>query len=107
MTLIPLSEEIIITKAEVDELNLQIDTLGVSYIELQNHNKLQFDLAVQEKLEQIERIKEQMVVDAQDNKSTLDRFGENKKEKEHKFEDELRKKREAFEIEKTELDAKF
>jgi hypothetical protein len=40
MTIIPPSEEIIITKAEVDELNLQIETLGVSLTELQNHNKL-------------------------------------------------------------------
>lgn len=107
ITIIPPSEEIIITKAEVEDLSLQIETNQATYTEAVNQNQLQFDLAVQEKVDLIEQIKESSLTNAQKGKKRLDSQQEKSKENENKYEDQIRTKRENFEIEKTELDAKY
>ena len=75
-----LSNELIITKGEIDDFIIQIETLKASKLDVLSVNKLQLDRAVQEKQDLIEKLKEQVVTDAQAHNQRYDSLADEKKE---------------------------
>ena len=104
---LPLSEEIIITKAYLEDLHTEIDTLSVKFNDQQNELKLELERAVQEKDDYIEKKKEEIAQQAQDNKRHYDDQSDANQVREKELDYERKQKEEQFEIEKTEVDSKF
>ena len=104
---LPFAEEILITKAEIEELNHEIANLQTAARELETNNKMHYDMELQDKQRQIEELKQQIGQGALQEKQRYDGLFKNKKEMELAYDDRLRSIKDQFNAEKEELNRNF
>jgi WD40 repeat protein len=101
------AEEILITKSEIEDLNKQIDHLQTTAKELESNNKLQFDMALQEKQHEIDRLKQDLKRESDQEKLKYEELIEAKRDMEQAYEDRMWNLKQQFEHEKKELEEQY
>lgn len=101
---LPYAEEIMITKGEIEELQQAIENLLASNRDMETNNKMTFEMALQEKQDLVEKLKEQMSNDAEQDKNKFDSLAESKKEAEQQYQERIQRMKELFENEKQEME---
>lgn len=104
---LPFAEEILITKAEIEELNHEITSLQTTARELETNNKMYYDMELQEKQRQIEELKQQIFQGAQQEKHRYDQLFKAKRDMEQSYEERLISIKHQFTQEKEELNKNF
>ena len=104
---LPYAEEILITKAEIEELNHEIDSLQKSAKDSEISNKFQYDMDLQEKNRRIEELRQQIDQGSKQEKSRYESLSKSKKDMETSYEERLRSIKEHFAKEKDEINKNF
>ena len=104
---LPFAEEILITKAEIEELNHEIESLQKSAKDSEISNKFQYDMDLQEKNRRIEELRQQIDQGSKQEKARYESLSKSKKDMENSYEDRLKQIKEAFGREKTDMNKNF
>ena len=97
---LPLSEEILITKAEIEELHQQIENQRTNKRESVTNFKMKYELTLQDKTDYIEKLREQLINDAQQDKNKYDSLVESKRDMEKHYEEKINNLKEQYQLEK-------
>ena len=104
---LPFAEEILITKAEIEELNHEIANLQTAARELETNNKMHYDMELKEKERVIEELKQQIFQGSQQEKQRYDTLFKSKRDMETTYEERLISIKHQFNQEKDELNRNF
>lgn len=100
------SREILITASEIEELHQIIENYRVSNKDMVANNKMQYELNITERDDLIEKLREQLTNDAQQDKNKYDSLAESKREIEQQYEEKIRSIKEKYDNEKQEIETK-
>lgn len=84
------AEEILITKAEIEDLNKQIEHLMSTARELEIKNKVEFDMTMKEKQEEIDKLNQQIKTVAHEERAKFNALLESKAETKKQHEERIR-----------------
>lgn len=104
---LPFAEEILITKAEIEELNHEIANLQTASRELETNNRMHLDIEIKEKERIIEELKQQISQSSNQEKQRFDYLSKSKKDMETAYEEKLISIKHQFNLEKDELNRNF
>lgn len=102
----PFSEEILITANEIEELHQLIETLRTTNRDMVTNNKMQYEMNIQDRDDLIDKLREQLTNDAQQDKNKYESLNESKREIEGQYEEKIRNLKEKYENEKQEIETK-
>ena len=102
----PFSEEILITANDTEELHQMIENLRTSNRDMITNNKMQYEMNIQDREDLIDKLREQLTNDAQQDKNKYDSLAESKREIEQQYEEKMRNLKDKYDNEKQEIETK-